>query len=421
MEILKITPKNDVILARLLHLHPKKIDLSLGRVTRLLSKLGNPEQCLPPVIHVSGTNGKGSFVAHLRAILEAAGCKVHVYTSPHLVKFNERICAAGETINDEVLTGLLEECEHKNLGEAITFFEITTVAAILHFSRIYADIVIMETGLGGRLDATNIFKKPLLTAITPISLDHQEFLGGTIEKIAFEKAGILKRGVTCVVGPQKPNVLSLIGAQGIKVGAPLLRYGNEWKISKNLPKSSLPGQHQRVNSAIAAVAASNLKGFYINKQHIRLGLKKVKWPGRLQKLSRGPLVELIPQNWELWLDGGHNQAAGQAISSFVQSAWAKEPLHLIVGMLNSKKSVDFLRPLASNARSIRVINIPGEENCLSTSELANAAHLAGFLLVFEEISISNGLRKIVNSNNEPARILICGSLHLAGRVLDGND
>ena len=396
----------------------KGMSLGLERVETALEKLGRPDKKMS-CIHVAGSNGKGSACAQLAAGLIRAGYTVGLFSSPHVSRIEERVRMQGRPISEQDFNDALSEVKALNLE--LTFFEITFLIAVLSCSKAKMQIMILETGLGGRLDATNIFKKPLLTAITPISLDHQEFLGGTIEKIAFEKAGILKRGVTCVVGPQKPNVLSLIGAQGIKVGAPLLRYGNEWKISKNLPKSSLPGQHQRVNSAIAAVAASNLKGFYINKQHIRLGLKKVKWPGRLQKLSRGPLVELIPQNWELWLDGGHNQAAGQAISSFVQSAWAKEPLHLIVGMLNSKKSVDFLRPLASNARSIRVINIPGEENCLSTSELANAAHLAGFLLVFEEISISNGLRKIVNSNNEPARILICGSLHLAGRVLDGND
>jgi dihydrofolate synthase/folylpolyglutamate synthase len=343
----------DQILARLMTLHPKSIDLVLHRVERLLAALDHPERHLPPVIHVAGTNGKGSTVAFLRAMLEAAGYAVHVYTSPHLVTFNERIRVAGTLISNDDLNALLNECEAANGGLPITFFEITTVAAFLAFARTPADVVILETGLGGRLDATNVIKKPRLTCITPVSLDHQHFLGEDIASIMGEKAGILKSGVPCLSAHQPdPIAEAVLIEQAKSVGAPLKF------ITATAPSPRLPGLHQQFNAGLAAACAKALApDFVVCDAAIQHGLKTVEWPGRLQHITSGPLAELLSDGWELWLDGGHNQSAAEVLAEHFQS-WADQDLWLVFGALNQRDPAAFLGPLAPYIQGLQAVTIP---------------------------------------------------------------
>jgi len=424
--------KPDAVLDRLMGLHPKLIDLSLDRIERLLDRLGNPHHNLPPVVHVAGTNGKGSTIAFMRACLKAAGYRVHVYTSPHLARFNERIELAGETIADEVLVPILEECEVANHEDPITFFEITTVAAFLAFSRHEADIVLLETGLGGRLDATNLIAKPALTVITPISIDHQQFLGDTLAEIAAEKAGILKLGVTGVAAEQSAAAAKVIEQQAEAVGAPLLRGGIDFKFNAGadpftvtvggkeivLPQPALPGSHQHQNAALAIAGLKQLKAFTIDDAALAQGLQTVQWPARLQYLSQGPLIDAVPSDWELWLDGGHNPAAGQAIADHCQR-WNDKPLYLVFGMLNSKDPVPFLTPLKSYTQNLCALAIPGEEASLSAAEVDAIAKGIGFSAT-PVSSVAAALDHIVEHETKPSRILICGSLYLAGTVLKYN-
>jgi dihydrofolate synthase/folylpolyglutamate synthase len=447
---------SDRVLARLMQLHPKKIDLSLGRTLRLLGALGNPHEILPPAIHVAGTNGKGSVVATLRACLEAAGQRVHVYTSPHLVRFNERIRLAGQLIEEDALLAVLEECERANEGQPITFFEITTAAAFLAFARVPADLVLLETGLGGRLDTTNVVRRPAVTAITPVSLDHQAFLGDTVAAIAGEKAGILKPGVPAVIGPQPGDAAAVIEARAAAIAAPLHRWGMEWRCDPlpnpppragegrvgaepgagiaamryegvrwnlDLPLPSLPGAHQIANAGVAIACLEQLRGFSLPASAIAEGLRHIDWPARLQRLTRGPLVAGLPAGWELWLDGGHNPAAGEVLAE-TASAWRELPLHLIVGMLNTKDAGGFLGPLARHARSLHAVTIPGEENPRPAAQIVAAARSVG-LAAQEAGSVEAALRNVIGGRGaggrqEPGRILICGSLHLAGVVLAEN-
>ena len=448
---------SDRVLARLMQLHPKKIDLSLGRTLRLLAALGNPHEILPPVIHVAGTNGKGSVVATLRACLEAAGQRVHVYTSPHLVRFNERIRLAGRLIEEDALLLVLEECERANQGAPITFFEITTAAAFLAFARIPADFVLLETGLGGRLDTTNVVRRPAVTAITPVSLDHQAFLGDTVAAIAGEKAGILKPDVPAVIGPQSGDAAAVIEARASAIGAPLRRWGIEWRCdllannpplpgldpgimgegrvgaepgpgiaamryegarwNLDLPLPSLPGAHQIANAGVAIACLEQLAGFSLPASAIAEGLRHIDWPARLQRLTQGPLVAGLPAGWELWLDGGHNPAAGEVLAE-AASSWRDRPLHLIVGMLNTKDAAGFLAPIARHARSLHAVTIPGEENPYPAAQIVAAARSTG-IATQEANSVDAALRDIVGGAG-PGRVLICGSLHLAGVVLAEN-
>jgi dihydrofolate synthase/folylpolyglutamate synthase len=429
----------DEILARLLTLHPKVIDLSLDRVHKLLNRLGNPERDLPPVVHVAGTNAKGSVIAILRAMLEAAGKRVHVHISPHLVRFNERIRLAGELIPDGDLQALLEECEDANGGEPITFFEITTGAALLAFARTPGDVLILETGLGGRLDATNVVDKPLVTVITPISLDHQQFLGETIEEIAGEKAGILKPGVPCVIGPQLPAALAVLEERARAVGAPLIVHGRDWTVEAaedgtrfsltfdgetvEYPAPALAGRHQLFNAAQAIVclmAMSRTQAeFEAAPDQIARGLAAAQWPARLQQLTKGPLVGRLAPGWSLWLDGGHNASAGAAIAAHARDAWAEKPLHLICGMINSKDPQTFLAPLAGVAASLTGVAIPGEPNSLSAGDIAAAAEAVG-LPARPAPSVQAALWGLLERETGPQRVLICGSLYLAGTVLRDN-
>jgi dihydrofolate synthase / folylpolyglutamate synthase len=418
------------VLTRLGKLHPKRIDLSLGRIERLLAALGNPHEQLAPVIHVAGTNGKGSTVATLRACLEAAGRRVHVYTSPHLVRFHERIRITGSLIGDDALAAVLEEVERVNAGAEITFFEITTSAAFLAFSRNPADFVLLEVGLGGRLDTTNVVRHPAVTAITPVSLDHQAFLGPTVAAIAGEKAGIVKPGAPAVIGPQLDEAEAVIEARAKVVGASCYRWQHEWRCATSgdgmryegrrwtldLPLPSLPGVHQIANAGTAIACLEWLPGAAVAPTAIADGLRHIDWPARLQRLTRGPLVEMM-RGWELWLDGGHNPAAGQILADIAKN-WGDRPLHLVVGMLNTKDAAGFLAPLAPHAQSLRAVTIPGEENPLPAAALAAAAASVG-ISAEAAGSVEIALRDIAR-NSIRGRILICGSLHFAGVILAEN-
>jgi dihydrofolate synthase/folylpolyglutamate synthase len=422
---------SDRILERLARLHPKLIDLSLGRVERLLAALGNPQDRLPPIIHVAGTKGKGSTIATMRACLEAAGYRVHAYISPHLVRFHERIRLAGQLIEEEALIAFLEECERANGDAPITFFEITTAAAFLAFARVPADIVLLEVGLGGRLDATNVVRRPAVTAITPVSLDHQAFLGDTIPAIAGEKAGILKPGVTAVVGPQPEEAETLIEARAGALAAPLYRYRHEWRCDASgfgmrytgerwdfdFPSPSLIGAHQIVNAGTAIACLEQLVDFCLGPQAIARGLRHIDWPARLQLLTRGPLVEALPPGWELWLDGGHNPAAGEVLAN-VAAGWHDRPLYLVVGMMNTKDAAGFIAPLARHARSLAAVTIPGEKNALPAEAIVAAAGPVG-IPAHGAASVFAAVRDIIGRGGG-GRVLICGSLYFAGTVLAEN-
>lgn len=408
-------------------LHPKVIDLTMDRVERLLAALGHPERRLPPVIHIAGTNGKGSTQAMIRAGLEAEGALVHAYTSPHLARFHERIRLAGELISEEMLTALLDECVAANGPDEITFFEITTCAAFLAFARVPADYSLLEVGLGGRLDATNVVEKPALTIITPVSIDHQQYLGETLPEIAGEKAGIIKRGVPVIVGPQDEAGLAVIEARAARLGAPVLAYGQHWHVWEergrlifqdengllDLPLPNLPGPFQ-VQNAGAALAA--LRALGKGEAACEAAVTRAYWPARMQRLRVGPLVASAP-TVELWLDGGHNPAGGAAVAATLARMPERET-HLICGMLNTKDVRGYMAPLAPYVTRLHAVSIPGEANTLPAEVTADAARSAGMAAV-TAASVAEALATIAAANPE-ARVLICGSLYLAGGVLREN-
>lgn len=418
---------SDIILERMMALHPKVMDLTLDRVWRLLNALGNPQNDLPPVIHIAGTNGKGSTQAMIRAGLEAAGKVVHAYTSPHLARFHERIRVAGTLISEPDLTALLDECYVANNGETITYFEITTCAAILAFARTPADYTLLEVGLGGRLDATNIPEKPVLTVITPISIDHEQFLGNTLAKIATEKAGILKRQVPCIVGPQPDEAMGVIEDKAARLGVPLLAFGQQWHVGTeharmvfqdetgllDLPLPVLPGAHQ-VQNAGAALAA--LRFLEAGEVAYEAATTQAYWPARMQRLKAGPLIEAAP-GAEIWLDGGHNAAAGAALAAVLQTM-PDRPTYLICGMLNTKDVSGYMQPLARQANGLTAVSIPGEINTLPANVTASAAEAVG-LIATTAGSVVEALSDIAFRDPQ-ARVLICGSLYLAGAVLREN-
>jgi dihydrofolate synthase/folylpolyglutamate synthase len=418
---------SDLILERMMSLHPKIIDLTLDRVWRLLDALGNPQDRLPPVIHIAGTNGKGSTLAMIRAGIEGAGLRAHAYTSPHLARFHERIYLAGELISEPALTALLDECYAANGDAPITYFEITTCAALLAMSRVEADFTLLEVGLGGRLDATNVVAKPVLCVITPVSMDHEQFLGDTLAKIAGEKAGILKRGVPCVVSPQADAAMEVIEARAQAVGAPLMAHGQHWHVTtergrlifqdenglRDLPLPNLPGAHQFENAGAALMALRHLA---LNETSLDAAVTRANWPARMQRLHEGPVVTAAPDA-EIWLDGGHNAAAGAALAQHLASLPAR-PTHLVCGMLNTKDIAGYLRPLAQQAQSLTALSIPGEANTLPAATTAQAAQDAGLPASTAETAM-DAVRAI--AAQEPrARILICGSLYLAGHILREN-
>lgn len=422
-----MTQNSDVILARMMALHPKIIDLTLDRMWRLLNALGNPERRLPPVIHIAGTNGKGSTQAMIRAGLEAQGKRVHAYTSPHLARFHERIRLAGDLISDDALTEALDRCYAANNGENITYFEITTCAAILAFSETPADYTLLEVGLGGRLDATNVID-PVLSIITPVDLDHQQFLGDTLPLIAAEKAGIIKRGVPCIVGPQQDDAMDVIEAAAARLGAHLIAYGQHFHVRKeherlvfedetgllDLPLPALPGPHQ-VQNAGAVLAALRYLG--ADETAASAAVTQARWPARMERLTKGPLVDRAAPA-ELWLDGGHNPAAAHAIAATLDTL-PKRETHLICGMLNTKDVAGFMQPLAPYATSLVAVAIPGETNTLPAETTAEAATAAG-ISAHSAPDVYAALDAIT-AKTPNARILICGSLYFAGHVMRENE
>jgi dihydrofolate synthase / folylpolyglutamate synthase len=435
-----MTPPVDAIVARLTALHPKRIDLSLDRIERLLAALDHPERKLPPVIHVAGTNGKGSTIAFLRAILEAAGKRVHAYTSPHLVRFNERfrLGAKGEggLVSDVNLSAALAECERVNAGAPITVFEITTAAGLLLFARHPADVLLMEVGLGGRLDATNVIEHPLATIITRIAIDHTDFLGSTLDKIAHEKAGILKRGTPAIVAAQARDALAAIERQAARLSVPLKIAGEDWTATEergrlvyqdeagllDLPAPKLYGRHQFENAGLAIAALRAIKPLKISPAAYETGMVKADWPARLQRLAQGRLVELAPAGSELWLDGGHNPDGGRAIAAALADLEERvsRPLVLIVGMLASKDCEGFLRNFTGLARRMIAVPVVGAEKGLSAEAVADAARAIGLAATSRD-NLSEALdaaRKL--DLDPPPRILITGSLYLAGEVMREN-
>jgi dihydrofolate synthase / folylpolyglutamate synthase len=408
-------------------LHPKVIDLTLDRMVKLLGALGNPERTLPPVIHIAGTNGKGSTQAMIRAGLEAQGARVHAYTSPHLARFHERIRLAGQLISEEMLTALLDEAALANGTDNITFFEITTAAAFLAFARTRADWTLLEVGLGGRLDATNVVDKPALTIITPVSLDHQQYLGDTVALIAGEKAGIIKRGVPVVVGPQTEAGLAVIEARAARLGARVLAFGQHWHVWEergrmvfqdengllDLPLPNLPGPHQVQNAGAALMALRHLG---MDAAACEAAVTRAHWPARMQRLRTGQLVEAAP-SVELWLDGGHNPAGGEAVAATLARMPARET-HVICGMLNTKDVRGYMAPLAGHVTRLHAVSIPGEKNTLPAEDTRDAALSAGIDAVTAG-SVAEALA-VIAAGSPAARVLICGSLYLAGSVLREN-
>ena len=408
------------ILDRLHCLHPRLIDLSLDRLQRLLVQLGHPERRLPPVIHVAGTNGKGSTCAVLRALGEAAGWRVHVYTSPHLVRFNERFRIAGHLVSDAALAGVLEEIERVNADAPITVFEVITAAAFQLFAAAPAELCVLEVGLGGRGDATNVIPSPAACAISSISLDHADLLGDSLAGIAAEKAGIMKPGVPVATGAQGAAVLAVLRDRAVQTGARLLARGDAWDValdgdrlryedrqgSVRLPMPSLPGAHQ-IDNAGLAVAALRAAGPVPEVAYG--GVARAEWPGRLQRLG-GQLAAMLPAGWELWLDGGHNPGAGQALATHL-SGWADRPVHLVVGMKQSKDAAEFLRPLLPYAASVWAVQEPGQHLALPVEAVVAAS--GG--VARPGPRVRDALAALIPG--APARVLVCGSLYLAGEVL----
>lgn len=431
----------DGLLYRLKRLHPMMIDLSLGRLQRLLAELGSPEKRLPPVIHVAGTNGKGSTTAYLKAMLEAAGKRVHVYTSPHLVRFAERISVPGPAgvsgpIDEGRLAELLLRVEQINAGAPITFFEVTTAAAFLAFAEILADAVVLEVGLGGEFDATNVVDHPAMTIITPVAMDHAEKLGDTLAKIAVAKAGILKRGAPAVVSLQEAAALDVIERRADEVRAgPVRMWGHDYEAFEqrgrlvyqcedevlDMPMPALIGRHQVINAgtAIAAVRGLRAPGLKLDEKAIEQGLQRVEWPARMQRLRNGRLVKPLPAEWEVWLDGGHNPHCAQAIAQTLADLEerAPKPVAIIVGMMGQKDAAGFLAPFRGLAKRIVTVPIPGaHERPHEPAALAEIARGLGFQVEAAQ-GVPEALARLGSGGAGPMRILICGSLYLAGQVL----
>ncbi|HSD93602.1 MAG TPA: folylpolyglutamate synthase/dihydrofolate synthase family protein [Methyloceanibacter sp.] len=427
---------SDTLLERLKKLHPQSIDLSLGRIERVLAALDHPERKLPPVLHVAGTNGKGSFLAFIRAISEALGKGVHVYTSPHLVNFHERVVLAGPhgsaPIAEDFLVDCLARAEAANGGELITLFEITTAAALLAFAEAPADLLLLETGLGGRLDATNVVDKPLLTAITPISIDHVSFLGDTLTEIAGEKAGILKPGVACIVGRQEQEAFQVIERRAEELDVKLRVAGRDFDMYEqhgrlvfqtptrllDLPLPRLNGRHQIDNAGTAIAAASLLFGDTLTTRALEHGVTHAEWPARMERLTIGSLHAYVADGTEIWLDGGHNPAGGRVIAHTLAELDERvpRPVHLIYGMMETKDAHAFIAPFKGLVERVFTVPIPDEPNAFDADALAEIARAEGFDVVAAK-SVPDALLKSQAALKEPGRVLICGSLYLAGHVL----
>ncbi len=430
--------RTDDIVRRLLALHPnklseqKQIDLRLDRVARLLNDLDRPQDRLPPVIHVAGTNGKGSIVAYLRAFLEAGGKRVHTYTSPHLVHFRERIRLAGELVSTRRLNAALTRCEEVNAGQPITFFEITTAMAFLLFSEVEADYLVLEVGMGGRYDATNVIAHPAGAVIAPVSIDHVEFLGPKLSGIAAEKAGIIKPGSPAVIGRQQDEALDVIEAEAAKLGVTPFVAGRDFDGYSqrgrlvyqdedgliDLPEPALTGPFQFDNAALAIAAVRHF-ALPLDDAAIAEGLRSVVWPARMQPIRTGKLRALLPQTHELWLDGGHNEAGGGVVAEALKTLEArqKRPLVLIMGSFANKDARGYLSHFAGMDMTLFSVRIPGERASWTARQLVDIASEIG-LVARPMRSVSAALRQAATIEN--ARVLICGSLHLAGHVLDQN-
>jgi len=425
----------DAILTRFAPLHPKKIDLSLGRIERLLGDLGAPQKNLPPVVHVAGTNGKGSTIAFMRAALEAAGKRVHVYTSPHLVRFNERIRLTGGLVDDQRLTQALDRCEEINAGQSITVFEITTAAALLLFAETPADYLLLEVGLGGRYDATNVIDRPAAAVIASVSIDHVDFFGPTIEKIAFEKAGVLKRGAPGVVAAQDPRALEVIEREASSVGAPLIVGGRDYSFHEengrlvyedargllDLPLPRLPGRHQHGNAANAVATLRAIEPS-LSARVLERGLNEADWPARLQRLRSGKLVDLAPKRAELWLDGGHNEDGGRVLAAAMADfeEHSPRPLIVICGTMATKDTAGFLRHFKGLAQEVLAVPINGEHAGRPAEEVAKIAASVG-IEAAASANVEAALRFIAARDwTIPPRILVTGSLYLTGSALAAN-
>lgn len=430
--------KVEELLARVAARRPRVIDLSLDRVFAALERMGNPHKKLPPVIHVAGTNGKGSTIAFVRSILEAAGKSVHVYTSPHLVRFNERIVVAGQEIEDAALIDALERCDRAVGEEKLTYFETTTCAALLAFAEAPADYAIIEVGLGGRLDATNVFDKPLACLITPVDLDHQQFLGDSLSLIAAEKAGILRKGVPAVIGVQSPEAMAVIEARAEELGAPLFAFGQQWQAYAehgrmiyqdedglcDLSAPRLHGAHQIANAGLA-VAALRAAGLGLSDAILSDGISSACWPARLQRLTYGPLVdlarEMLGEEPEIWLDGGHNPHAARAVSAAMAGfeERSSKPLIMISGMQANKDASGYFSAFTGLASKLYAV-AADYDGVASADEVEKAARAAGLDAV-AAASVEDALRSVgAQKNSEPPRLLISGSLYLAGEVLKEN-
>jgi dihydrofolate synthase / folylpolyglutamate synthase len=424
------------LIARLSTLHPARIDLDLERVDRLLERLDHPERKLAPVIHVAGTNGKGSTIAYLRAILEAAGLRVHVYTSPSLVRINERFRLGGVFVSDEELTTALEHCERVNAGAPITLFEIETVAAFCLFAQHPADVVLLEVGLGGRLDATNVIDAPLATVIAPVSMDHTEFLGDTLTMIAGEKAAIIKRNVPVICAEQPPEAMAVIEQNAKRLRAPLHAAGEGWHVNvergrlvyqderglMDLPAPKLFGRHQFDNAGLAIAALRAQDRFKIAPAAFEAGIVNAEWPARMQRLTSGALLACAPQGCEIWLDGGHNAEGGRVAAAALGDLEERvsRPLVVIVGMMANKDANAFLANFAGLTRHIISVPIPDNDKAMPPDRLADATRALGMRVEIAG-SVEAALRALAGLAYEvPPRILITGSLYLAGHVLAAN-
>ena len=427
------------ILEKIRLAHRKDIDLTLRRsYADLLAALGNPQDHLPPVLHVAGTNGKGSTCAFLRAIIEACGKKTHIYTSPHLVTFHERICVAGTQIDESALVAILEDIDAKAPEGEISIFEAGTAAALTAFARTQADITILEVGLGGRLDATNVVEDPLADIITRLSFDHRDYLGDTMEKIAREKAGILRRRTPCFTAPQ-PSAEAMLALrdEATRFDAPLIVGGEDWRIEvvdeatfrfigpdrkiEALPRPALIGTHQLWNAGLAIATASVLP-FDVPDEAVRTAMQTVSWPGRLQKITAGKLREALPATCELWLDGGHNDSAGEVLAAQLRRWVATDgkPVALVYAMLTSKRPEEFLTPILPFVGDVRTLRVDGEVAGIPAQDLAGHVQSLGIKNVQSTTSIFEALQSLTISNPETSRILVCGSLYLVGKALQEN-
>ena len=435
----KRTPLGEVI-ARLSALHPKRVDLDLERMHRLLARLGHPERKLPPVIHVAGTNGKGSTIAYLRAILEAAGLRVHAYTSPYLVRINECFrlgrAGGGVLVDDDELRAALEHCEQANAGAPITIFEIETAAAFSLFAQHPADVVLLEVGLGGRLDATNVIDAALASVIAPVSMDHSEFLGDTLTAIAGEKAGIIKRDMPVICAEQPREAMAAIEQQAGRLRAPLHSAGQQWHVNvergrlvyqddrglMDLAAPKLFGRHQFDNAGLAIATLRAQSAFRIEPAAFEAGIVNAEWPARMQRLASGRLAEEGPQGCEIWLDGGHNAEGGRVAAAALGDLEERvsRPLVVIVGMMASKDASTFLANFAGLTRHIIAVRIPDRDNAMPPDRLADAARALGMRVEISG-SVEAALHSLARLAYEvPPRILITGSLYLAGHVLAAN-